>query len=261
MTKLAANLSMMFTELPYLERFGAAAECGFEAVEFLFPYEHPPQTVAATMKKAGVKVALFNLAPGDWDAGERGVASFPGREAEFEASVERAIEYARALSCPRVHAMAGLISPSLESSAMKRVYVRNLKHGAARCAEFGIELLIEPINRRDVPGYYLNTTAQAAEILELVGADNLRIQLDLYHVQITEGDLAHHIRNLAGRFTHVQIAGNPERNEPDRGEVDYPYVLGVLDESGFEGWVGCEYRPRSGTREGLGWARPYGIRA
>jgi hydroxypyruvate isomerase len=259
--KLAANLSLMFTDVDFLQRFDAAAACGFKGVEFLFPYAHPAETVAAAREKAGVEQALFNLPPGNWDAGERGMAAIPGREAEFERSVDTAIAYAKALRCPRVHAMSGLIPQGASVAEMERVYRRNLQYVAQRCAGEGLEVVIEPINRRDIPGYYLNTTAQACETIDAVGAPNLKLQLDLYHCQITEGDLVHHIRKLSGRFTHVQIAGNPDRNEPDRGEVDYEYVLDALDASGYAGWVGCEYRPKAGTREGLGWARRYGVTA
>ena len=191
-----------------------------------------------------------------------GVTTGFGRMADvLVAPSETAIEYALALQCPRVHAMSGLIPAGASESDLKRVYRRNLKHASERCAERKLEVVIEPINRRDIPGYYLNTTAQALETIDAVGAPNLGLQLDLYHTQITEGDLVHHVRDLAGRYTHVQIAGNPDRNEPDHGEVNYSYVLDVLDQTGYDGWVGCEYRPRAGTKDGLSWARPYGVRA
>jgi hydroxypyruvate isomerase len=261
MIKLAANLTLMFNDVPFLERFSAAAGCGFKGVEFLFPYDYAPKEVAAALDDAKLTQALFNLPPGDWAAGERGIAALPGREREFAESIETALEYAVALRCPRLHVMAGLRPPGVRIEEIERVYEANLRLAASRCAQRKIDVLIEPINHRDIPGYYLNTTRQAMAIIERIGAPNLKLQLDLYHCQITEGDLVHHIRELAGRFAHVQIAGNPDRNEPDRGEVNYAYVLEALDASGYGGWVGCEYRPKNGTREGLAWARPYGITA
>ncbi|MBV8602852.1 MAG: hydroxypyruvate isomerase family protein [Candidatus Eremiobacteraeota bacterium] len=258
MIKLAANLTMMFNEVPFLERFEAASACGFKGVEYLFPYEHPVERIASAREAAGVHQALFNLPPGDWSAGERGIAALPGREEEFERSIELALEYALALRTPRVHVMSGLIGDK-DPTEMERTYRRNLRVAAERFGERGIEIVIEPINHRDIPRYYLQTTAQACATIDAVGSANLKLQLDLYHCQITEGDLVHHVRDLAGRYSHVQIAGNPDRNEPDRGEVDYAYVLQALDAGGYDGWVGCEYRPRAGTREGLVWAAPFGI--
>jgi hydroxypyruvate isomerase len=259
MIKLAANLSMMFNEVPFLERFSAAASCGFKGVEFLFPYEYQSKDVASALEDARLSQALFNVGPGNWSAGERGIAALPGREREFAEALELGLEYAAALRCPRLHVMAGLRPAGVPVEETERIYEANLRLAANRCAQRRIEVVIEPINHRDIPGYYLNTTRQAMAVIDRVGAPNLKLQLDLYHCQITEGDLAQHVRNLAGRFAHVQIAGNPDRNEPDQGEVNYTYVLGVLDASGYDGWVGCEYRPKAGTREGLAWARPYGI--
>lgn len=259
MIKLAANLSMMFNEVPFLERFAAAAACGFKAVEFLFPYDYAPREVAAALEDAKLTQALFNLPPGDWAGGERGIAAIPGREREFAESVETALEYAAALRCPRLHVMAGLRPSGSSIEETERVYESNLRLAASRCAQRRVDVVIEPINHRDIPAYYLNTTRQGIAVIDRVGAPNLKLQLDVYHLQITEGDIAHRIRELGGRFGHVQIAGNPDRNEPDRGEVNYTYVLDVLDATGYDGWIGCEYRPKNGTREGLAWARPYGI--
>lgn len=259
MIKLAANLSMMYNEVPFLERFSAAAASGFKGVEFLFPYEHEPRDVAAALEDGKLTQALFNLPPGDWAAGERGMAAIPGREREFAESIDLALEYAGVLRCPRVHVMAGLLPADVSVEDCERVYESNLRLAASRCAQRRVEAVIEPINHRDIPSYFLNTTRQAIAVIERVGAPNLKLQLDLYHCQITEGNLVHHVRDLAGRYTHVQIAGNPDRNEPDFGEVNYAYVLEQLDALGYQGWVGCEYRPKNGTREGLGWARPYGI--
>jgi len=260
MIKLAANLSMMFGEVAFLERFGAAAACGFKGVEFLFPYEHTTRDVASALEDAKLTQTLFNLPPGNWAAGERGMAAIPGREREFAESIEMALEYATVLRCPRLHVMAGLMPAGASIEECERVYEANLRLAASRFAQRKIEAVIEPINHRDIPRYFLNTTRQAKAVIERVGAPNLKLQLDLYHAQITEGDLAHRVRDLAGLYTHVQIAGNPDRNEPNVGEVHYAYVLDVLDATGYDGWVGCEYRPKAGTREGLGWAQPYGIR-
>jgi len=249
----------MFNEVPFLERFSQAAACGFKGVEFLFPYEHPAREVASALEDARLTQALFNVGPGDWSAGERGIAALPGRERDFTEALDLGLEYAAALRCVRLHVMAGLRPAGVALDEIESVYEANLRMAASRCAQRRIEVVIEPINHRDIPGYYLNTTRQAIALIDRIGAPNLKLQLDLYHCQITEGDLVHHIRSLAGRFSHVQIAGNPDRNEPDKGEVNYDYVLQELDRTGYDGWIGCEYRPKAGTREGLAWARPYGV--
>jgi hydroxypyruvate isomerase len=255
MPKLAANLSWLFTEVPFLDRFDAAAAAGFGAIEFLQPYEFPPAEIAARLQRHGLEHVLFNLLPGDAAKGERGLAAVPGREAEFMRNLERALQYAKATGCRRVHALAGNAS----GSAAEAVYVANLRSAADFLAPHGITVLIEPLNTRDAPGYFLNTTGAALRIIDRVDRGNVSLQFDLYHCQIMEGDLARHIRDLGGRFAHVQIAGVPERHEPDIGEVNYEYVLGLLDETGYAGWVGCEYRPKAGTVEGLGWARRWGV--
>jgi len=257
MPRFAANLSMMFTDVPFLERFGRAAAAGFEAVEFLFPYEHPAEAIAAELDRHGLTQALFNLPPGDFAKGERGIASLPGREAEFREGVETALRYAGATRCRTLHCMAGLLPEGADRAHHEAVYVENLRHAARRCAEAGITLVIEPINTRDIPGYFLNYQHQARRIIERVGEPNLKLQLDLYHCQIMEGDLARHIREFADITAHVQIAGVPERHEPDLGEVNYPYLFAVLDEVGYGGWVGCEYRPKGRTEDGLGWFAPW----
>jgi 2-dehydrotetronate isomerase len=255
MPRFAANLSMMFQEVPFLERFAAAAAAGFRGVEFLFPYAHPAQVVAAALRAAKLECVLFNLPPGNWDAGERGLASLPGREAEFRAGIATALDYARALGTPRLHVMAGLLPAGADRAARRRTYVENLRHASAELARAGIVALIEPINTRDIPGYFLNTQAEAHAIREETGAANLRVQMDLYHAQIVEGDLAMKMRRWLPHVGHVQIAGVPERHEPDRGEVNYEYLLRLLDELGYEGWVGCEYRPAARTEDGLGWLK------
>jgi hydroxypyruvate isomerase len=255
MPKLAANLSWLFTEVPFLDRFEAAAAAGFHAVEFLQPYEFPPAEIAARLERHGLEHVLFNLPAGDVGKGERGLAALPGREAEFMANVERALEFAKATGCRRIHALAGNASGSVAEA----VYVANLRAAADFLAPRGITVLIEPLNSRDAPGYFLSTTEAALRIIDRVDRGNVRLQFDLYHCQIMEGDLARHVCDLAGRFAHVQIAGVPERQEPDIGEVNYDYVLDLLDETGYAGWVGCEYRPKAGTVAGLGWARRWGV--
>ncbi len=261
MTKLAANLSMMFTEVDFLDRFAAAAAVGFRGVEFLFPYEHPPAEIAGRLKQHGLTQALFNLPPGDFARGERGIAALAGRESEFADAIERGIEYALATDCKCLHAMAGLWPAERPKSEAVPTYVANLQRAADRAAKHGITVLIEPINTRDIPGYYLNTSGQALAILKQVGRANAKLQLDLYHCQIMEGDLALHIKDLAGQYAHVQIAGVPERHEPDLGEVNYPYLFDLLDSTGYAGWIGCEYRPAAKTEAGLSWARRWGIEA
>ena len=259
MPKFAANLSFIFQEVGFLDRFAAAAACGFKAVEYLTPYDHPPEVVAEQLNRHRLEQALFNLPPGDWAAGERGIGALPGREQEFRDGVEQALVYAKATKCRLLHAMAGVVPEGHDPAEAERTYLANLRHAADRLAAEGLTLVIEPINTRDIPGYFLNTTTQAMSIIERVGRPNLKLQLDLYHVQIMEGDLAHRIRSLAGHYPHVQIAGNPGRNEPDIGEINYPYLFDLLDELGYAGWIGCEYRPKGETRAGLGWARRYGI--
>jgi hydroxypyruvate isomerase len=257
MPKLSANLSWLFTELPLRERFAAAAACGFRGVEVLFPYELPAPEVREQLTAHGLELALINLPAGDWAAGERGLAALPGREAEFDLALQTALAYALGCGCRRVHAMAGLLAPGTDRAAAEQTYVANLRRAARAAAESGITLLIEPLNAIDNPGYLLRTTDQALELIARVAEPNLALQLDLYHAQISEGDLERRVRALAGRYAHVQIAGNPRRGEPDEGEVNYGYLLDVFDEIGYAGWVGCEYRPRGQTQAGLGWARRY----
>ena len=257
MPRFAANLSMMYTEVPFLDRFAAAAADGFEAVEYLFPYEHEPAEIAARLKAHGLTQALFNLPPGDWAAGDRGMACHPGREAEFAASVEQALPYAQATGCRRLHAMAGLLPAGADVQQARASYVANLRKAAARLAPHGITLLIEPINTRDMPGYFLNWQQQAHDILAEVGAPNLKVQMDFYHCQIMEGDLVRRLQRHFAGVGHVQIAGVPDRHEPDRGEVRFEAMFEALDALGYDGWIGCEYRPAGATSAGLGWLRPY----
>jgi hydroxypyruvate isomerase len=257
--KLAANLSMLFNEVPFLERFAAAARAGFTGVEFLFPYDHKAEDLAQALRDNGLEQALFNLPPGDWQAGERGLAALAGREADFQAGLERALPYAQALNCRRVHMMAGIPPEGVDRLACRKAYVASLRAAAAFFAPHGVAVLVEPINNRDMPGYFLNHQGQAVALIEAAGAANAGLQMDFYHCQIVDGDLANHLRANFAHIRHIQIAGVPERHEPDRGEVNYLYLFDLLDELGYDGWVGCEYRPAGDTRAGLGWARAYGI--
>lgn len=260
MPRFAANLTMMYTEHAFLDRFAAASADGFAAVEFLFPYAFDRAALAQRLADHDLKQVLFNAAPGNWEAGERGVACLPGREDEFRrAFSEQALPYAQALGCPRVHVMAGLAPVGANHAELEDVYVKNLHWAAGQAASAGVDVLIEPINTRDIPGFFLNRQDQAHAIIARVGASNLKVQMDLYHCQIVEGDVAMKLRQYipTGHVGHIQIAGVPERHEPDVGELHHPYLFDVLDELGFEGYVGCEYRPRAGTSQGLGWFEAY----
>ncbi|MEV8020181.1 2-oxo-tetronate isomerase [Streptomyces sp. NPDC086554] len=263
MPRFAANLSMMYTEHDFLDRFAAASADGFDAVEYLFPYDHEPAELRRRLDDHGLRQVLFNAPPGDWESGERGIASLPGREAEFRSGIDRALEYADALGCGQVHVMAGLRpadAPPAQLAEHRATYLADLAWAAQRAAAVDVDVLIEPINGRDMPGYFLHRQAEAHAIVQEVGAPNLKVQLDLYHCQIVEGDLTTTLRRdlPTGRVAHLQIAGVPDRHEPDQGELDIRYLFDVVDELGFEGWIGCEYRPRAGTSEGLGWLKNYG---
>ena len=266
MPRFAANLSMLYPEHAFLDRFEAAARDGFEAVEYLFPYDFEPRELAARLQANGLRQVLFNAPPGQWDAGERGLACLPGREQEFRDGIVRALRYAEALGCPRVHVMAGLVPKDTERSALRPVYIENLRWAAREAAQQGVNLLLEPINPRDIPGFFLNRQDEAHQLLQEIAALNVQVQMDLYHCQVVEGDVAMKIRQYlpTGRVGHFQIAGVPQRHEPDLGEMNYPYLFEVIDEvsaaCGWQGWVGCEYRPArgaqaGGTSAGLGWLR------
>lgn len=257
MPKFAANLSMMFNEVPLLDRFEQAAACGFKAVEFLFPYDFPAAEIASRLKRYGLQQALFNSPPGDWSKGERGIACLRGREEEFARYVDRMIEYAQALNCPQVHVMAGLVVDGAKRADCEAVFVQNLRYAAPKLAAAGVRALIEPINTFDIPGYFLNTQGQARAIIDRVAHPNLLLQQDLYHCQIMEGNLAVKIRDYRDIARHYQVAGVPGRHEPDVGEVNYPYLFDLLDELGYDGYIGCEYRPKGETKAGLGWAARY----
>ena len=264
MPRFAANLSMLYNEVAFLDRFAAAACDGFEAVEYLFPYAYAPLELKERLRAHNLQQVLFNTPPGDWEAGERGLACLPGREAEFIDGIALAITYARALNCPRLHVMAGIAPIADDTVPFESTYIANIRHACALTAPHGIELMLEPINSRDIPGFFLNSQIQAHKLLSKIAAPNVKVQMDLYHCQITEGDLATKIRQYlpSGNIGHIQIAGVPERHEPDIGEVNYRYLFHLLDELGYDGWIGCEYRPARGTsphatRNGLAWLSPW----
>lgn len=257
MPRFAANLSMMYTEHDFLDRFAAAAADGFRAVEYLFPYEHPAAELRARLDANGLVQALFNAPPGDWAAGERGIAALPGREAEFRAAFGRALEYASVIGNDRIHVMAGLIPADADRARCRATYLENLSHAAGAAAAQGITVLVEPINTRDMPGYFLNRQDEGQAICKEVGARNLKVQFDCYHCQIVEGDVSKKLQRDFAGIGHIQIAGVPERHEPDIGELNYPYLFDVIDNLGYQGWIGCEYRPRAGTSDGLVWIKPY----
>ncbi|MFN0262524.1 2-oxo-tetronate isomerase [Tepidamorphus sp. 3E244] len=257
MPKFAANLSMLFNELPFKARFSAARMAGFRAVEFLFPYAQDAGLLLTEIETHGLKVVLFNLPPGDWEAGERGIAAIPGREVDFERSVSAAIEYAKVLDCKQLHAMAGIMSPMIDPDIAMSVYMRNLSQAASELKLHDITLLIEPINHRDMPGYFLSRTQQARRVIEAIDADNLKLQFDVYHRQMMEGNLIHGINNNLDIISHIQIANPPQRLDPSAGEINFPYLFQMLDGMGYEGWIGCEYKPLTTTKESLDWFEPY----
>ena len=257
MPRFAANLSMMFTELPFLDRFEAAAKAGFKAVEFLFPYDFPAAEIAARLKGSGLQQVLFNAPPGDWTKGERGQAALPGRQAEFREGFQKALDYAAALGCPRLHVMSGLAPAGAAHDTMTGVLAENLAWAAEKAGPAGVKPVIEPINHRDIPGFFLNTTDQAAAIIAAVGPERLGMQFDLYHCQITEGDVVKRVEKHLPLIAHMQVADTPGRNEPGTGEVNWPFVFDRIDALGFRGWIGCEYRPAGDTVAGLGWFAPY----
>ncbi|MGL3608495.1 2-oxo-tetronate isomerase [Rhizobium sp. G187] len=251
MPKFAANLSMMFNEVPFLDRFAAAAECGFRAVEYLFPYDHPYEVVAERLQAAGLAQALFNMPPGDWAAGERGMAALPGRKADFAAALDTAIAYAKVIGTPLLHMMAGLASAT--DPAAIATYRDNLKRAADATGEAGIGLVIEPINSRDMPGYFLNDFNRAVDFIAEMDAAHMKLQFDVYHRQILHGDVIMALRQMGPLIGHIQIASVPDRHEPMIGELDDRRIFAEIDAIGYQGYVGCEYRPAAGTREGLGW--------
>ena len=256
MPRFAANLSFLFTEAPFLERFAEAAHAGFRAVEFVFPYDYQAKELATRIAAQKLEVVLFNTPPGNWEEGDRGLASLPGREHDFAASVATALRFALALKCSRLHVMAGVLphdADADERARRMRLFVRNLKFACEEAALQNVTILIEPINPRDMPNYLLTTQTEAHAIRAEVGLPNLRVQMDLYHAQIVEGDLTEKIRRWIQYIGHFQIAGVPDRHEPDQGEINYAWMFKLLDELKYEGWIGCEYRPAQSTTAGLGW--------
>ncbi len=255
MPQFAANLSMLFTELPFMERFAAARAAGFDAVEYLFPYAYEKQELAAALRSNGLKQVLHNLPAGDWEAGERGIACHPDRVAEFRQGVAKAIEYAGALQCPQVNCLAGKLPPGVALEHAHATFVGNLAFAAHALAAAGIRLLIEPINSFDIPGFFLTRTQQALAILDEVGSDNLFVQYDIYHAQRMEGELGATLRKHFDRIGHIQLADNPGRNEPGTGEINYAWLFKHIDALGYRGHIGCEYKPKTTTNEGLGWIK------
>ena len=260
MPRFAANLSMLYPQHDFLARFGAAASDGFEAVEYLFPYDFTAAEIKLRLEGFGLTQALFNAPPGDWANGERGIASLPGRESEFRSGFQKALEYAAVLGNDRIHVMAGLLPSEELRQKHHAVYLENLSHAAQEAAKVGITVLIEPINTRDMPGFFLNRQDQGQAVCKEVGADNLKVQFDFYHCQIVEGDVTSKLRRDFAGIGHIQIAGVPDRHEPNMGEVNYPWLFEEIDRLGYTGWVGCEYRPKGDTSEGLQWLRDWKAR-
>jgi hydroxypyruvate isomerase len=259
MPRLAANLSMMFPEIPFLDRFEAAAKAGFQAVEFLFPYEFPAAEIRRRLDAAGLRQILFNMPPGDWSAGERGLTALPGRQRQFRDGVKLALDYAAALDCKLVHPMAGVPPADTPFLTASSVYAANLAWAVELSGPAGVKLVIEPINHRDMPGFHLNTMAQGAAVVEAIGRDRLGLQFDIYHCQITEGDVTKRIEALLAIIAHIQLADVPGRNEPGTGEIGWDYVFPRIDALGYQGWIGCEYRPAGDTVAGLSWRKRYGV--
>jgi len=274
MPRFSANLHYLFTEVPFMQRFEAAAQAGFEAVEFQVPYDYPPEELRSRLQAHALKMVLFDAPVGNWAQGDRGLAAVPGRQSEFRESLTRTLEYGAALDCTTVHVMAGVVGAGHAYDKARQVYIENLRYAAGYLGEHGLTAVIEPINNKmglvhggpdyttqGMHGYFLNHTGQARAIIEEVQSDNLFLHLDCYHMQMLEGNLAHTIRENIGLVRHFQIAGVPGRHEPDVGEINYPYLFQLIDQLGYSGWIGCEYRPRQDTWKGLGWAASYGIGA
>lgn len=255
MPKFAANLTMLFNEVDFLDRFAAARQAGFKGVEYLFPYAWDRYELAERLDRNGLVQVLHNLPAGDWAAGERGIGCHPDRITEFQDGVGQAIEYAQALGCKQVNCLAGIAPAGIDTEKLQTTFIDNLRFAADKLREAGIRLLIEPINTYDIPGFYLNRTDQAAAIIDAVGSDNLYIQYDLYHAQRMEGELANTIARYLPRIAHMQLADNPGRHEPGTGEINYPFLFAHIDRLGYDGWIGCEYKPAADTVAGLGWMR------
>ena len=259
MTKLAANLTMLFTEHAFLDRFEAAARAGFRGVEFLFPYAFHVDQIADKLSLYQLDLVLHNLPAGNWEAGERGIACHPDRVGEFREGVDEAISYAKVLGVKQLNCLVGIVPPGVTQESAHHTVVRNLKFAADKLKAEGIRLLIEPINTFDIPGFFLSHTKQAVEIIKATGSDNVFVQYDIYHMQRMEGELVNTIKANLPLIKHVQLADNPGRFEPGTGEINYRYVLAQLDAMGYDGWIGCEYKPKAGTVEGLGWRAAHGV--
>ncbi|MGF1698992.1 hydroxypyruvate isomerase [Photobacterium makurazakiensis] len=257
MPKFAANLSMLFTEFDFLERFDVAAKAGFQGVEYLFPYAFEQQTLKNKLSENGLKQVLFNLPAGDWEQGDRGIAVDPARVEEFKSGVAMAIEYAKALECDQLNCLAGIVPTGVSAEQAETTFISNLRYAAGELEKAGIKLIIEAINTRDIPGFFLTNTQQALAIIEQTGSGNIQVQYDIYHMQIMEGDLAQTLSNNLAQIRHVQLADNPGRHEPGTGEINYSFVLQHLDSIGYQGWVGCEYKPKTTTLAGLRWLEEY----
>ena len=259
MTKLAANLTMMFNEVDFLDRFAAAAGAGFGAVEYLFPYPYPKEQLAENLARNGLVQVLHNLPAGDWAKGERGIACLPDRVGEFQDGVGKAIDYATALGCKQVNCLAGIAPAGVDPGEVRATFVSNLRFAADKLGAAGIKVLTEPINTFDIPGFFLSHTQQAQDILRDAGSTNLYLLYDIYHMQRMEGELANTIRKNLPRIAHFQLADNPGRNEPGSGEINYRFLFGFLDSIGYDGWIGCEYKPKGRTSDGLGWRATHGV--
>jgi len=257
MPKFAANLTMLFTEFEFVDRFEAAAQAGFGAVECHFPYRYPKEQLAERLGRLGLQLVLYNLPAGDWDAGERGIAALPDRVGEFQDGVGQAIDYARALGCKQLNCLAGVPPGGMPAEKIRETLIANLRFAAGKLKTAGIRLLVEAINTREVPGFYLCRTQQTLDLIDATGSDNVFLQYDIYHMQRMEGDLALTMQRHLARIAHVQVADNPGRNEPGTGEINFPFLFALLDRIGYQGWIGCEYKPRTTTAAGLGWYTPW----
>ncbi|TCO76020.1 hydroxypyruvate isomerase [Plasticicumulans lactativorans] len=257
MPKLCANLTMLWNELDFLDRFEAAAKAGFKGVEYLFPYAYDKAALADKLATHGLTQVLHNLPAGDWAGGERGIACLPGRVGEFQDGVGKAIEYAQALGCRQLNVLAGITPAGVDADTVRETFVSNIRFAADRLQAAGIKLLIEAINTYDIPGFYVHGTQQTLDLIAASGSDNIFVQYDIYHMQRMEGELAATMQKHLARIAHLQLADNPGRNEPGTGEINYPFLFGFLERIGYQGWIGCEYKPATTTDAGLGWARPY----
>ncbi len=257
MPKFAANLTMLFNEIDFADRFKAAADAGFQGVEYLFPYEYPKEQLVELLSLNGLTQVLHNLPAGDWANGERGIAVLPGRIGEFQDGVEKAIEYATALGCKQVNCLSGIAPAGVDADKLRETFVSNIRFAGQQLQNHGIKLLVEAINTFDIPGFYVSGTRQTLDLIDAAGNENIFVQYDIYHMQRMEGELAATIKKNLARIAHMQLADNPARNEPGTGEINYPFLFDHIDRLGYAGWIGCEYKPATTTTNGLGWIKPY----